>query len=39
MALDIENAVKNHDEIVFQVGKITEKVSEIGKERATFMLM
>ena len=26
MALDIENAVKNHDEIVFQVGKINEKV-------------
>lgn len=26
MALDIENAVKNHDEIVFQVSKINEKV-------------
>ena len=26
MALDIENAVKNHDEVVFQVMKMTEKV-------------
>ena len=26
MALDIENAVKNHDEVTFQVKKINEKV-------------
>ena len=39
MALDIENAVKNHDEVTFQVKKINEKVQEIGQERASFMLM
>ena len=39
MCLDIENAVKNHDEVVFIVGKLREKVHDISKERSSFMTM
>lgn len=39
MATDIENAVRNHEEDQFHIKKFNEKVTEIGKERATFMLM
>lgn len=38
MAMDIENAVRNHDEDQFSIRKFNEKVVEIGKERSTFML-
>jgi hypothetical protein len=38
MSNDIENAVKNHEEISFSVRKITEKMADIGKERSYFML-
>ena len=39
MALDIENAVKNHDEVTFMVKKMSERVQDISQERSQFMLM
>jgi len=38
MATDIENAVKNNEESNWQISKINEKVTEIGKERSHFVL-
>ena len=33
MAQDIENAVKNHDETMFTVRRLNDRVNEVGKER------
>ena len=38
MASDIETAVQNHDELTLSVGQLKVRATEIGKERATFML-
>ena len=38
MANDIENAVRNHDDITFTVRRLTDRLNEIGKERGQFML-
>ena len=38
MAQDIENAVQNHDEVTLSVRQLKDRVTEIGKERAAFMM-
>ena len=37
MALDIENAVKNHEAVTFQVGTITTMMKDMQQERVKFM--
>lgn len=37
MALDIDNAVKNHESISFQVSSITAMMKDMQQERVKFM--
>lgn len=38
MLNDIETAVKNHDEMVLRVAKLSDRLMEVSKERGQFML-
>ena len=38
MLNDIETAVKNHDEMVQRVAKLSDRLMEVSKERGQFML-
>ena len=37
MALDIDNAVKNHEAVTFQVSTITSMMKDMQAERVKFM--
>jgi len=38
MATDIDNAVKNNDELTLNLKRVKEMITDVGKERVQFIM-